>query len=176
MHESLATSQVDAPGQGSEPSCTLQLPALQVSRPLQSTPSSHALVVGVWLQPVAGTQTSSVHALPSSQPLAVQCTTAASRFASTSPRPVSRVPPPSISVVGVIAPRGSEQAGQAAARRRTEARSDRRSTELEVMKPPPPTLQEPRPMRAGPRQRFSIFAFSRSPKVPIFPWVAVSAR
>ena len=52
------------PGQGS-PLETLQVPALQVSGPLQNIPSSQISVFGLNMHPIAS-QTSSVHGLPSS--------------------------------------------------------------------------------------------------------------
>jgi len=44
-----------------------QLPAAQVSAVVQALPSSHAAVLFVCTQPVAGAQVSVVHTLPSSQ-------------------------------------------------------------------------------------------------------------
>ena len=75
---SAASSQVDAhslpPAQGS-PTWAPQLPAEQVSAPLQKTPSSQGAVLLAWTQVPAPSHWSSVQALPSS----VQAVSAASR-------------------------------------------------------------------------------------------------
>lgn len=68
---SSAASQTVPARQGETPSCTLHVPPPQVSPPLQSTPSSQLPEFGVCMQPES-VQRSSVQALPSSQPVAVQ--------------------------------------------------------------------------------------------------------
>jgi hypothetical protein len=54
-----------APPAHGSPACRLQLPPLQVSLPLQKTPSSHGAVLFGWVHAPAPSQTSSVQGLVS---------------------------------------------------------------------------------------------------------------